>query len=265
MKLLTLNTHSLMEKEYEKKLGVFVCAVKKHLPDVICLQEIMQPIYAANSAEEHCTLGNIPLKVGNHALNLKRLLDKENLKYYLTWLGIKKSYDQFDEGLAIISREKPKETDAVLLTPIDDYKSWKTRKALGVKINTAWFYNVHTGWWDDCDFPLKEQLDKLFLAVKEKSPLYLMGDFNSVAGEREKGYDYIVKNGFFDTYVQAKSKDVGYTAHTSIDGWGETEKKDVRIDFIFSSEKTEPKSSFTVFNGDTEEKISDHNGILLTL
>jgi maltose 6'-phosphate phosphatase len=254
-----------MENEYEKKLGIFVDAVKKHLPKVICLQEIMQPVNGMDSEEDYIHVGNIPMKEGNHALTLKRLFDRVGVKYYLTWLGIKKSYGRFDEGLAIFSLGKPEKTDAVLLTPKDDYKSWKTRKALGVKINATWFYNVHTGWWDDCEFPLKGQLDTLLASLKDKSPLFLMGDFNSVASEREKGYDYIIKSGFFDTFVEAKFKDTGYTAHTSIDGWDMKEKKDVRIDYIFSSHRTEPQSSFTIFNGDNEEKISDHNGILLTL
>lgn len=254
-----------MENEYEKKLGIFVDAVKRHLPEVICLQEVMQHINSIDSKEECICVGDIPLKEGNHALNLIRLLSNELVKYHLTWLGIKKSYGQFDEGLAIISREKPEIAEAVLLTPKEDYDNWKTRKALGVKINGTWFYNVHTGWWDDCDSPLKEQLDKLFGAISGKTPIYLMGDFNSDATEREKGYDYIIKNGFFDTFVGAKFKDSGYTTHTAIDGWGMKEKKDVRIDFIFSSSRTEPQCSFTIFNGDNEEKISDHNGILLTL
>ena len=77
MKLLTLNTHSLMEKEYEKKLGVFVDAIKKHLPSVICLQEVMQHINSIDSKEECMCVGDIPLKEGNHALNLIRLLSNE--------------------------------------------------------------------------------------------------------------------------------------------------------------------------------------------
>ena len=44
MKLLTLNTHSLEEKDYEKKLKIFTEEILKEKPDVIALQEVNQPL-----------------------------------------------------------------------------------------------------------------------------------------------------------------------------------------------------------------------------
>jgi hypothetical protein len=43
MKLLTLNTHSIISDSYERNIDTFVNAIIKHAPDVIALQEVMQP------------------------------------------------------------------------------------------------------------------------------------------------------------------------------------------------------------------------------
>ena len=46
MKLLTLNTHSLVEAEYERKLCDLVTAVCDIRPDIIALQEVSQSLSA---------------------------------------------------------------------------------------------------------------------------------------------------------------------------------------------------------------------------
>ena len=42
MKLITLNTHSLVEPDYENKLKLFAEAVLRERPDVVALQEVNQ-------------------------------------------------------------------------------------------------------------------------------------------------------------------------------------------------------------------------------
>ena len=46
MKILTLNTHSLLEENYEEKLKQFAEMVKKELPRVFALQEVNQSMSA---------------------------------------------------------------------------------------------------------------------------------------------------------------------------------------------------------------------------
>ena len=254
-----------MESEYQKKLQIFTKAMAKYKPDVIALQEIMQPIEANNSDYPCINAGKIPLKEGNHALNIVKELDNLGLKYNFVWLGFKRSYESFDEGLVIMTPHKIINIDIVTMSPFDKYDNWKTRKALGVLINGQWFYSIHMGWWDDPVSPLQDELKRLQRAVESKEKLWLMGDFNSVAEERGKGYDMVASLGLYDTYNLAVNKDEGITAYTDIDGWGEKkEPKGVRIDYIFSSIKENVESSFTIFNGRNEERVSDHFGIIVT-
>ena len=42
MKLLTINTHSLIEDDYRKKLDIFVDAIYRIRPDIIAMQEVNQ-------------------------------------------------------------------------------------------------------------------------------------------------------------------------------------------------------------------------------
>ena len=252
-----------MENEYESKLNALVSAVKAHKPRVIALQEIMQ---LAENGEISCSDAlslKIPLKKGNHALNIQKKLKEQGINYNLYWLGFKKSYGKFDEGVAILSLNKASKISTVLLSPFEDYHNWKTRMALGIKIESNWYFSTHMGWWSDDESPLENELTVLF----EKLPqgqVFLMGDFNSPANERNRGYDFVINNGYFDTYFLASTKDNGITAKTDIDGWhggGEN----VRIDYIFTNKKTDIKSSFTIFNGKNERKISDHYGVMIEL
>ena len=248
-----------MEQEYEEKLEVLVNTIVKYKLDVVALQEIMQPIEGKNASYSHINCGKIPLKNGNHALNIVKALEQKGLKYNLAWVGYKKSYGMFDEGSAILTPHEVTEAEAVTLTPFDDYNNWKTRRAIGVKIFGQWFYSVHFGWWDSFGV----EWESLTASIADKGRVWLMGDFNSIAAERGKGYDLVVGSGWHDTYALALNKDNGITASTSIDGWS-GEKREIRIDYIFTNEKTEIDSSFVIFNEKNEKVISDHFGIILT-
>lgn len=56
MKLLTLNTHSLIEPAYEVKRDAFVEFIRKEQPDVFALQEVNQ-----TAAAGRCPGGVLPL------------------------------------------------------------------------------------------------------------------------------------------------------------------------------------------------------------
>ena len=262
MKLLTLNTHSLMEKDYETKLKKLANVIIERDIDLIALQEIMQPINGKilNSSD------SIPLKEGNYALSVLDELKQKGYEYDLFFHGFKKSYDKFDEGLAIISKNKIEEKAIINLPPFGDYNNWKTRKAIGAKINNKWYFCVHMGWWDDEKAPFKIQLEALLKSLPLDNEVYIMGDFNSLADEKGKGYECVIKSGLYDTYLLANKKDEGTTALSQIDGWErDKDPKKMRIDYIFTNRKIKVESSLVIFNGKNEDIISDHYGIIVTL
>ena len=158
MKLLTLNTHSLIEENYKQKLSDFVLAIIRELPDVIALQEVNQRQDAPTVSQENlhgytpCEAAQI--RHGNHVLRVVEELRLANVNYHWTWLPIKRGYAKYDEGVAIMSRTPIEATDTLKISRTDHYNNWKTRRLLGVRLGHVWFYCVHLGWWDDPDEPL---------------------------------------------------------------------------------------------------------------
>ena len=116
MKILTLNTHSLMEENYEEKLKQFAEMVKKELPRVFALQEVNQSMSAeeVEKPEGYVSCGGgkfigitsgtkgkscIRIRKDNHAYRLSQLLRTDGLEYEWTWIGAKVGYGKYDEGL----------------------------------------------------------------------------------------------------------------------------------------------------------------------
>ena len=145
MRLLTLNTHSLVEPDYEAKRKFFVDFIAKEQPDVFALQEVNQtasapamPIPLADYCP--CSGNRILLKEDNHAAAVAQMLKEEGVHYYWSWLPAKIGYDKYDEGMAIFSRMPITATENLLLSRTDDYHYWKTRRALGICAGDVWYY-----------------------------------------------------------------------------------------------------------------------------
>lgn len=282
IKLLTLNTHSLVEENYNIKLRTFTNTIAHEIPDIIALQEVNQTCdeESVNDINKNLLYGFTPcskdiiIKKDNHAYNIIKLLNEKGISYYWTWLGMKKGYDKYDEGIALLSRSKILETDVALISSINDYNNWKTRKIIGIRTEKqpdTWFYSIHMGWWNDVDDPFKNQWERTDFYMKEhiknNNTVWLMGDFNSPAGLRGEGYDMIKESGWFDSYSLATQKDSGITVETMIDGWKEKldDIKGMRIDYIWCSKKAKVKSSNVIFNGDNETVVSDHYGVIVEI
>ena len=261
MKLLTLNAHSVIDENYDKKIETFCCAILKHKPDIIALQEVMQPKNAEISSffGEIRTLGEIPIKKDNFLLKVFNLLQKHGLNYYAAYAGFKKAYDYYDEGLAILSMKETTSSELIQLSRFDDYENYKTRFALGVKCDDSWFYSVHFNWENEETSPFLYEWSELQNTIKNKNKVFLMGDFNLTP--KSNGYELVSKS-YYDTYLLAKEIDNGITVKGEIDGWS-GKKEDKRIDYIFTNKNTDIKSSYTIFNGKNEDVVSDHYGVLV--
>ena len=100
MKLLTLNTHSLIEPDYEAKREIFVNFIAAEQPEVFALQEVNQTAAApllgdAPAGYDPCPGNTAPLKADNHAAAVTRMLEQRGVHYYWSWLPAKLALQYF--------------------------------------------------------------------------------------------------------------------------------------------------------------------------
>lgn len=280
MKLLTLNTHSIIEPEYENKIKAFAKMIQEEKPDIFALQEVNQSIEKpeitlfVESGYVPCSELRPKIRIDNHALRLNQFLRALDMKYYWTWIPLKIGYQIYEEGLAIFSLTPITEIQQFFISASHSMSNWKTRKILSIKTNGMWFHNVHMGWWDDPEEPFQTQWDRtceLFSEIWKSSEYhFLMGDFNSPDTIRGEGYDYVKASGWLDTYILAEKKDAGKTVGTVIDGWrdriNQADAKDgVRLDYIWANKLVKVNSSKVILNGRCYPVVSDHYGVITEL
>ena len=77
MKLLTLNTHSVVDEFYDLRINVVRDFIIKHKPDVIALQEVMQisKNKTLNTDHEIKTIGEIAVKEKNPLIDILKGLE----------------------------------------------------------------------------------------------------------------------------------------------------------------------------------------------
>lgn len=278
MKLLTLNTHSLQEENYDQKLTWFVEGILREKPDIIALQEVNQTateeIMEPEMLEgQYPVPGCMKIRRDNHAANVAHRLRQAGLKCYWAWLPIKLGYGKYDEGVAILSiGRKIRCIDQFPISKGNDYQDWRTRAVLGVQVEGLddWFYSLHMGWWGEGENSFLEQwkiLNSCIVSKRMCGPVWLLGDFNAPDTLPGQSYDHMIACGWIDTYHAAQKKDSGITVPGVIDGWRETQSPShnagMRLDYIFCSRKTEILSSHVLFSGTRDPIVSDHFGILI--
>lgn len=271
MKYCTLNTHSLIEEDYEEKLKIFVEDILKEEPDIIAMQEVNQRIddEDADVCELQGYVGDPGIiKNSNHALRVANLLRERGHSYEWYWVPSKVGYDCYDEGLALFSRLPIEETEQFYISATQEYSDWRARKAIGIKVNDQgkerWFYTVHMGWWDDEAEPFLKQWETLnrYVSAHQDEHCTLLGDFNAPDNRRGESYDTILAQGWYDLYHTAIRKEGSYTVLEQIDGWCEGTSA-MRIDYAFSNQPQEVSAYRILWDGTTRPRISDHFGILI--
>ena len=252
MKLLTLNTHSLQEEQYQKKLDEFVAGVLQEKPDIIALQEVNQSMDGPLAGED-LRGGQFPLSCGrpirkdNHAAQVAYALRQAGVDCSWAWLPIKLGYGKYEEGVAVLSLGRNiSNVDVCFISKTRDHHNWRTRAVLGVQTEGAadWFYTVHMGWWEDEEEPFSDQWERLHEHLAEKvtkEKIWLMGDFNGPDTISGQSYACILASGWMDTYQMARKKDSGITVLGIIDGWREKQKEQtaagMRLDYIFCNQR----------------------------
>lgn len=278
MKILTCNTHSIVEKNYEEKTEYFIKILSEKNYDVIALQEVNQtaeetPVSCGELEESGYILSvddkDTVIRKDNHIYKIAKKLREYGCSYFWTWCPIKLGYGKYDEGIGILSKHEPKIAESFYVSKSRDYYNWKTRKVIGIKINVwgkeKWFYSVHLGWWNDNEENFSFHWQELMKNLNEKisaGDVYIMGDFNNPAEILNEGYTAVLNSGWCDTYSLAEEKDNGITVSGMIDGWRNCKDlKDMRIDFIFKNNDKKVLSSNVIFNGKNKKVISDHFGV----
>lgn len=264
MKILTLNTHSLSGENNSANCHALCNVIEKEKPDIIALQEVNQYMdrEGVQAIKGHVPVGEIPLKESNFALSMHKILTAMKLCYQFSWLGIKKGYDKFDEGIAIFSLSTIKEAKSLLLSNTSDYNNFKKRMALLVETENGVFINCHLGWEKDEEEPFDSQIKRLNACFNFKKPMYMMGDFN-VTPESD-GYRKITSFGWHDTFFMAKERTGEATIKGKIDGW-EKNKGSLRIDYIFANREIDVKISEVLFDGKKTPQISDHFAVMVSI
>ncbi|MEM5597636.1 endonuclease/exonuclease/phosphatase family protein [Niallia circulans] len=198
-------------------------------------------------------------------------MKKEGLEYYWSWVPSHIGYDQYDEGIAILTRFKVTNARGILLSRKDDYTDYHTRKALEVSFQASernyLVYGLHLSWWQDEteSYPFLYEWNKLVEAWEAEARaggcILLMGDFNNPAHIEEEGYSVVSKHPYLkDAYLDATVKNGSHTVEKKIDGW-ENNSDLLRIDYIFVSSNLSVHSYETIFDGRTTPVVSDHFGV----
>lgn len=270
MKILTLNTHSLSEKDGDHKRRIIARYIADNNIDVVTLQEVCQTIDKNSVEPDNLFKGETSsnIKEDNFALALIEDIKALGKKYEWNWIPVKIGYGKYDEGLAILSKYPILSYENILLTKTNDFSFWKKRNALGIQIlkdNTPfWVYTTHMGWWNDEDEPFTYQWNRLNNHLHTKrGKILLTGDFNAPDDIEGQSYDCVVKSGWFDTFYLSKESYGMATASGQIDGWKDNQVTSMRIDYIFSNLNINVKKHDVVFDGNNEEIVSDHFGVLV--
>ena len=263
---MTLNTHSHLEENQQKKLKISADGIFEEKPDIIALQEVNQSIdeKEISCCDLHFTnKSDIIIKKDNYAYLIVEELKKKGVKYFWDWLPVKRGYERYDEGLAILSKNPIEKTAAYLISKTNDYNNWKKRMVLGAKVENEWFYCVHMGWFDDEEEPFVKQWENLTSQISNLEKVWLLGDFNADSKKTGQSYDLIKQSGWIDSFEVAKIKDSGVTVTKNIAGWENKKISQMRIDYIFSKHEIPIKESYTVFNGEKYPIVSDHFGVVI--
>ncbi|MGN0335547.1 MAG: endonuclease/exonuclease/phosphatase family protein [Lachnospiraceae bacterium] len=276
MKILTINTHSLQEPEYEKKLQLFADVLLQEQPEVFGMQEVNQSMKAEEviPADGYvaCEGSGSVIRRDNHAHRLAQLLETKGLHYEWTWIGAKVGYGIYDEGMALFSLHPILDVSQFYISRSRSYTNWKTRKVLGIKTGErpAWYFCAHMGWWDDREEPFATQWDnfeaELKTRIKPYEKIWILGDFNSPAEIKGEGYEYLCKSGWKDSWQLAEEKDAGITVGKVIDGWRDRlsqETAGMRIDYIWCNQEASVMTSKIICNGINGPVVSDHYGVLI--
>lgn len=253
MKILTLNTRSLQEENYRKKLDAFVRGILKEMPDLIAMQEVNQTDEAGQIDPEMLE-GQYPfpgcLKIcrDNRAAQVAWCLRQAGVECSWVWIPVRVGGP--DEGVAILCLgRKIRCVDRIPISRGGE----PARAVLGVQVEGLedWFYTVQMGRWDEGAERFLEQWKTLNCCVASKRMcglVWFMGDLNASDKVRGESYDAVTASGWMDTHLLAENRGDGFTVPEG------------RRDYIWCSRKKAIRSSRILFR---DQPVWNHFALLV--
>lgn len=252
-RLMTLNLHCFAEEDIPNKQEIIVETILSKKPDVICLQEVAQ-----SRSEDDLSRRNI--HQDNYGFRLVEEVQKRaNIKYYFYYKSIKRSFDIYDEGVAILSLKPLREEEVKVISKTNDYDNWKKREILAYTLQNQdeqiTIATTHFGWSDGYEV-FEDQFCLATENIKDKPLTILAGDFNIRFQSDE--YKYITKQGWHDLFID----DLKFCQLPTFRGDFATNDSPARLDYIMTNHKVKCMEKEILFG---ENRVSDHYGIFVVL
>jgi maltose 6'-phosphate phosphatase len=259
LKIMILNLHCYQEDNQDYKFAQIAKAINELDVDIICFQEVAE-LWNDGMGDWNT----------NSAKIINDLLD-EPYHLYTDWSHL--GFDQYREGVAILSRYSLSKQESRYISDSDDAYSIHSRKVVMAQIKVPGFglinvFSAHLSWWED---GFAEQFNRLRAWATEKHNAHikgslLCGDFNIAAGS--KGYDLVVNSHEYeDQFLAANSQGVFEKIFRVNDPyWRNYLADDYRIDYIFLNKTSHlaVTSGQVVFTEQDYGQVSDHCGYVMT-
>jgi len=259
LKVLILNLHCYQEENQDQKFTQIAKAINELDIDIVCLQEVA----------EYWRDG-----LGDWESNSAKIInDRLPRPFHLHTDWSHLGFDQFREGVAILSRYPLSHHEARYVSDSDDIYSIHSRKVVMARAHVPYIgpinvFSAHLSWLED---GFQQQFQRLHEWAESsqtddiKASL-LSGDFNITAGS--SGYEYVVNsNQYDDQYLAANEHGVFEKIFRVNDAhWQDLLAEDYRIDYIFMNKASELQvtSAKVLFTDNDYGQVSDHCGYFMT-
>ncbi len=259
LKVLILNLHCYQEENQDEKFTQIAQTINEQEIDIICFQEVA----------EYWRDGQ-----GDWESNAVKIInDRLEYPYHLHTDWSHLGFDQFREGVAILSRFPLSHHESQYVSESDDIYNIHSRNVVLARVHVPYIgalnvFSAHLSWMED---GFQQQFQRLHEWAEardhdEVKATLLCGDFNVVAGS--EGYQFVVDcNHYDDQYLAANQQGIFEKIFRVNDPhWQGLLAEDYRIDYIFMNKTSQLQvtSAKVLFTAEDYGQVSDHCGYLMT-